>query len=37
LCLGDEIFVIKKEGYIGSSTWNETEYAKKTGKAMKYF
>lgn len=34
--LADEIYVINKDGYIGSSTKNEIEYAKKTGKAVKF-
>lgn len=34
--LADEIFVINPGGYIGSSTKSEIEYAKKTGKAVKY-
>ncbi len=32
----DEIFVINKDGYIGSSTKSEIEYAKTTGKNIKY-
>ena len=34
--LADEIFVINVGGYIGSSTLSEIEYAKKTGKVVKY-
>ena len=34
--MADEIFVINKGGYIGSSTQSEIEYAKKTGKAIRY-
>lgn len=34
--MADEIFVINKGGYIGSSTRSEIEYAKKTGKAINY-
>lgn len=34
--LADEIFVINKNGYIGSSTKSEIEYAIKTGKLVKY-
>ncbi len=34
--MADEIFVINKNGYIGSSTKSEIEYAKQTGKAIKY-
>ena len=32
----DEIFVINVGGYIGSSTKSEIEYAKVTGKAVRY-
>jgi hypothetical protein len=32
--LADEIFVINKGGYIGSSTRNEIEYARKVGKPV---
>ncbi len=32
----DEIFVINKNGYIGSSTKSEIEYAKLTGKKINY-
>lgn len=35
--MADEIFVINKGGYIGSSTRSEIEYAKYKGKAVKYF
>ena len=34
--IADEIFVINKGGYIGSSTKSEIEYAKKTGKPVHY-
>lgn len=34
--LADEIFVINKNGYIGSSTRNEIEYAGRTGKFVRY-
>jgi len=34
--LADEIFVINKGGYIGSSTRNEIDYAQKTGKTVRY-
>ena len=34
--MADEIFVINKDGYIGSSTRSEIEYAKATGKAVRY-
>lgn len=34
--MADEIFVINKGGYIGSSTKSEIEYAKKTGKKVLY-
>jgi len=34
--LADEIFVINVEGYIGSSTKSEIEYAIKTGKMVRY-
>jgi hypothetical protein len=34
--MADEIFVINAGGYIGSSTKSEIEYAKKTGKPVKY-
>ena len=34
--MADEIFVINKGGYIGSSTMSEIEYAKKTGKPLHY-
>ena len=35
--MADEIFVINKGGYIGSSTRSEIEYAKYKGKVVKYF
>jgi hypothetical protein len=34
--LADEIFVINVEGYIGSSTRSEIDYALKTNKAVNY-
>ena len=34
--MADEIFVINKGGYIGSSTKSEIEYAKATGKIVNY-
>ena len=34
--MADEIFVINKDGYIGSSTASEIEYATKTGKIVNY-
>ena len=34
--MADEIFVINKNGYIGSSTKSEIEYALKTGKKVNY-
>lgn len=34
--MADEIFVINKNGYIGSSTKSEIEYAIKTGKIVNY-
>jgi hypothetical protein len=34
--MADEIFVINVGGYIGSSTKGEIEYAKATGKPVKY-
>ena len=34
--MADEIFVINVDGYIGSSTRSETEYARKTGKPVRY-
>lgn len=34
--MADEIFVINKDGYIGSSTKSEIEYAIKTNKPVKY-
>lgn len=35
--LSDEIFVMNIGGYIGKSTQNEIEYAKKNGKVIKYY
>ena len=35
--LSDEIFVIDVEGYIGSSTKSEIDYAKEKGKAVRYY
>lgn len=34
--MADEIFVINVNGYIGSSTKSEIEYALKTGKKVSY-
>ncbi len=34
--MADEIFVINVDGYIGSSTRSEIEYAKATGKKVRY-
>jgi hypothetical protein len=34
--LADEIFVINPGGYIGSSTASEIDYAKMTGKTIRY-
>ena len=34
--MADEIYVINVGGYIGSSTRSEIEYAKVTGKAVRY-
>ncbi len=34
--MADEIFVINKNGYIGSSTKSEIEYAIKTNKKINY-
>ncbi len=34
--MADEIFVINVGGYIGESTRSEIEYAKMTGKAIRY-
>lgn len=34
--MADEIFVINVGGYIGSSTRSEIEYAKNTGKTVRY-
>ena len=34
--MADEIFVINVGGYIGSSTRSEIEYAKSTGKLVRY-
>ena len=34
--LSDEIFVINKDGYIGSNTKSEIDYAIKTNKIIKY-
>lgn len=34
--MADEIFVINKGGYIGSSTRSEIEYALSTGKRVNY-
>ena len=34
--MADEIFVINVGGYIGSSTRSEIEYARRTGKTVRY-
>ena len=34
--LSDEIFIINVGDYIGSSTWNEIQYARKHNKPVKY-
>lgn len=34
--MADEIYVINVGGYIGSSTRSESEYAKSTGKMVRY-
>lgn len=34
--MSDELLVINKDGYIGESTRNEIEYAKKQGKKISY-
>lgn len=34
--MGDAIYVINVDGYIGSSTRSEIEYANKTGKEVVY-
>ncbi len=34
--MADEIFIINKNGYIGSSTKSEIEYAINTGKKVNY-
>ena len=34
--MADEIFVINVDGYIGDSTRSEIEYAKQTGKMVRY-
>ncbi|MBR5658516.1 MAG: hypothetical protein IKX10_03875 [Lachnospiraceae bacterium] len=34
--MADEIFVINVDGYIGASTRSEIEYAKATGKTVRY-
>lgn len=36
ISMADEIFVINVSGYIGSSTRSEIEYAKATGKPVRY-
>lgn len=35
--MADEIFVINKGGYIGSSTRSEIEYSESKGKVVRYF
>lgn len=34
--MADSIYVVNKNGYIGSSTRSEIEYARKTGKTIQY-
>lgn len=34
--MADEIFVINKNGYVGSSTKSEIEYAKKLSKKINF-
>ena len=34
--MADEVYIINVNGYIGSSTQSEIEYAKATGKTVKY-
>ena len=34
--MADEIYVINVGGYIGESTRSEIEYARRTGKAVRY-
>ncbi len=34
--MADEIFVVNVGGYVGSSTKSEIEYARKTGKTVRY-
>ena len=34
--MANEIYVINKDGYIGSSTKSEIEYAKSLGKGIRY-
>ena len=34
--MADEIFVINVDGYIGSSTKSEIEYAKESGKVVRF-
>ena len=36
ISMADEVFVINVGGYIGSSTRSEIEYAKATGKPVRY-
>ena len=35
--LSDEIFVVDRKGYIGSSTTNEIAYAERKGKRIRYY
>lgn len=35
--ISDEIFVVNREDYIGNSTANEIAYAKKLGKAIRWY
>jgi hypothetical protein len=34
--MADEVYIINVSGYIGDSTRSEIEYAKRTGKTVKY-
>jgi len=36
ICIADEIFVINKGGYVGSSTQNEIDYALRNNKIVNY-
>ena len=35
--MADEVFIVNWQDYIGESTSNEIEYAKKTGKKIRWF